>query len=436
MRFNRFASTLRGGIFLLSALGTACGGGSAGPDDGGSPGRDGQGVTPVADGGHAGDGGHTPVPDAGRDASVKEGSVATDGATPGTGIHASGNKLVDGSGGAVELRGVDLNGTEYMCAQGRGIFDSPISLASASAMVSWGINVVRIGLNEDCWLGINGVMTAYAGSNYQTAFEGAVATLTKAGLAVMIELHWNSVGTALALGQEPMPDAAHSPTMWQQVAVAFKDNGLVIFDLYNEPVLTQGLTDAAGNSYSGLSEADAWDCWKNGQSTTNDCGGFPAVGMQSLVNTVRTAGANNLITLGGVAYSNDLTAWPANVPTDPAKNLAASFHGYGDGTNEYFVTGTPSSNPTANVNSMLGAVLTAGYPVVIGEFGSSTMGTGTFAQTDLTNLMTWADTNNVGYLAFSWVHYGFELVDLITDYTSFDAASPWGTFYKGWLAAH
>jgi hypothetical protein len=31
------------------------------------------------------------------------------------------------------------------------------------------MNVVRIPLNEDCWLGINGVNPAYGGYNYQKA---------------------------------------------------------------------------------------------------------------------------------------------------------------------------------------------------------------------------------------------------------------------------
>jgi endoglucanase len=394
------------------------------------PSSDGGGVSPGRDAAGSVDGGH----DAGSDGGISRDSGA-DGAAANVGIHASGNKLVNGAGQTISLHGVDLNGTEYMCAQGAGIFDSPITTQSATAMASWDIKAVRIGLNEDCWLAIHGADPAYSGANYQTPFENAVSLLTTAGMVVIVELHWSSTGSALALGQEPMPTAT-SLMMWQQVAAAFKDNGSVVFDLYNEPILLQGLTDKAGNTYAAVPASEAWDCWENGQSATNACGGFPAAGMQSIVSAVRAAGANNLIMLGGLNYSNDLTEWPAHVPTDPAKNLAASFHGYGDGSNEYFVVGAQSSTPTANVNSMLGAVLTAGYPVVIGEFGSSASGSGAFDQTDMTSLMTWADTNNVSYLAFSWVHYGIALVDLITDYTSFAATSQWGTFYQSWLKTH
>ena len=43
--------------------------------------------------------------------------------------------------------------------------------ATAAAIASWQMNAVRIPLNEDCWLGINGAPAAYSGANYQTAIE-------------------------------------------------------------------------------------------------------------------------------------------------------------------------------------------------------------------------------------------------------------------------
>jgi endoglucanase len=420
--------------FSLCAMLAGCSDGSSNPEmsrppDGGDGGTEQRDSSSSNEAGSDAEGG-LGLPDAQRDV-----AEPSDASTPLTGLHTSGNKIVNGSGETVNLRGVDLNGTEYKCAQGEGVFDSPITMPAVTAMLSWKINAVRIGLNEDCWLAKNGADASYSGANYQTPFENAVALLTTNGLFVIVELHWSSTGTALALGQEPMPTAT-SLKMWQEVAAAFKGNGSVVFDLYNEPVLLQGLTDKAGNAWAGVPEAQGWDCWKNGQSATNSCGGFPAAGMQSIVSAVRAAGADNLILLGGLNYSNDLTQWPASIPTDPAKNLAASFHGYGDGTNQYFVVGTESATPSANVNSMLGAVLAAGYPVVIGEFGSSTTGSGSFDQTDLTSLLTWADTNDVGYLAFSWVDYGIPLIDLITDYTSFAPTAQWGTFYQDWIKSH
>src|SRR2546422_3166294 len=51
------------------------------------------------------------------------------------------------------LRGVNRSGTEYACAQGWGMFDGPSDSASVQAIASWKANVVRVPLNETCWLG-------------------------------------------------------------------------------------------------------------------------------------------------------------------------------------------------------------------------------------------------------------------------------------------
>ena len=48
-------------------------------------------------------------------------------------------------------------GTEYACVQGWGMFDGPTDDEAIDVMKEWHINVVRIPLNEACWLGINGV---------------------------------------------------------------------------------------------------------------------------------------------------------------------------------------------------------------------------------------------------------------------------------------
>ena len=48
---------------------------------------------------------------------------------------------------------MDRSGTEYACVQGNGIFDGPNDQASITAMKSWGVNAVRVPLNEACWNG-------------------------------------------------------------------------------------------------------------------------------------------------------------------------------------------------------------------------------------------------------------------------------------------
>ena len=90
------------------------------------------------------------------------------------GLHVQANKLVDAFGGAVQLHGVGRSGTEYRCIQGLGIFDGPNDQASITAIKSWNTNAIRVPLNEDCWLAINGAPAAYSGATYQQAIKDFV----------------------------------------------------------------------------------------------------------------------------------------------------------------------------------------------------------------------------------------------------------------------
>jgi hypothetical protein len=84
-------------------------------------------------------------------------------AAAGLDVHARGNHLVDARGRVVRLYGVARSGAEYACASrdrggyGYGIFDGPVGTQSITAMRRWHINAVQLPLNEDCWLGINGI---------------------------------------------------------------------------------------------------------------------------------------------------------------------------------------------------------------------------------------------------------------------------------------
>src|SRR5919206_60601 len=106
------------------------------------------------------------------------------------GLHVSGNRLLNASGSSVHLHGVNRAGTEYACVQGWGIFDGPSDDASIQALKSWNINVVHLGLNEDCILGINGVAAAYSGANYMNAVVSYVNALHAQGLYAEVSLMW------------------------------------------------------------------------------------------------------------------------------------------------------------------------------------------------------------------------------------------------------
>jgi hypothetical protein len=302
-------------------------------------------------------------------------------------VRVSGNKLVDGSGRLLQLRGVNRAGTEYACIQGWGIFDGPSDGPSVAAIASWGTNVVRLPLNEDCWLGINGNAsnTPYMGAAYRSAIKAFVNRLHTHGLAVILDLQMAEPGTTpTGSTLEPLPDADHAPAFWKSVARKFAADKSAVFDLFNEP---HGVT---------------WSCWRNGCQVISQATGAPyqAAGMQSMVKAVRSTGATNTIITGGLSYSNDMTGWLANAPTDPAGQLAVSFHLYD------FATCNTGACWDAQV-----APVAASVPVVTGELGETDCAAGF-----VNAYMPWADAHNISYLGWTWDIWGCNGPSLISDY--------------------
>jgi endoglucanase len=317
-------------------------------------------------------------------------------------LHVSGNQLVSAAGTQVLLHGVDRSGTEYACVQGNGIFDGPSNQASLTAMKSWGVNAVRVPLNEACLNAESYVTAADAGANYLAAIKAYVNLLNDNGMVAILDLHWtdglytgNSAGcsSAQATCQKPMPDSAQSVPFWSSLATAFKGNDAVIFDLFNEPYPERA---------DSFNETEGWQCWLNGGSS---CVGisYPVAGMQTLVNTVRAAGANNVIMLGGLEYANDLTQFLTYKPTDPDGNLVASWHSYNFNTCNTQACWTSQVAPVA-----------AQVPVVAGEIGENDC-----ADTYVNPLTTWLDSAHISYLAWAWnADFGCSTgPGLITDYS-------------------
>jgi hypothetical protein len=141
-------------------------------------------------------------------------------------------------------------------------------------------------------------------------------------------------------------------------------------------------------------------------------------GMQTLVNAVRSTGAANVIMLGGLEYSNDLTDWLQYKPTDPDNNLVASWHSYN------FNTCSNQSCWTSQI-----APVAASVPVVAGEIGENDCG-GSY----INSLTSWLDSAGISYLAWTWNTWDCSSGPaLITDYTGTPTA--YGSAYKAHLAS-
>ena len=285
------------------------------------------------------------------------------------------NQLVAGPGAGrpVQLRGVNRSGLEYACIQGWGFFDSPHpdqidSRAMIAAMKNWKINVVRVPLNEDCWLGLD-TPAGRGGAPYRSIVRRYVHALVAAGLYVIVDLHWTAPADTKATGQEPMPDHDHAPAFWRSVASTFKSDHALVFDLFNEPYGVD------------------WSCWLKGCEipAAGARPAYRAAGMQELVDAVRATGARQPLLLGGVDYASDLSGWAAHAPKDPLHALVASEHDYG------------GLSPCSAACRAAILATHRRYPVLLGELGETDC-----LHTYIDAMMGFADAHGIGYLGWAW----------------------------------
>ncbi len=349
-------------------------------------------------------------------------------------MRVSGNHLMDGAGKTVVLRGVNLSGTEFACIQGgtptsRGwsIYGGqPFDRASTyAAIVSWHANVVRVPLNEDCWLGISGVNPAYGGAAYRAAIQTEVSLIHQAGLYAVLDLHWTSPGPYAGYSQQPMPDADHSIAFWQSIAGTFKSDHSVIFDLFNEPFF-----------YYISDGSDQWTCWLKGcamnqfisagqtapdGSTTGYTTSYSwrTAGMQAMIDAVRDTGATQPVLVNGVDWGNDLSGWLAHQPSDPRGQLVAGWHSYPQ----------QGCSPQSCWTSVIQPIA-AKVPVLVGETGDNVQDPLSYVDT----FLPWADSHGVSYLGWTWNPWQDPKNVLIKDWTGTPTTN-WGTYYRNHLAA-
>lgn len=325
------------------------------------------------------------------------------------GIKVEGNHLVSTyDGHTVQLLGVSVSGLE----QGNSSFANDTENygdatdPGFAAMASWNINVVRIPLNEDTWLGVNNcIKGGGTAAELQANVQRTVQKANAAGLYVILDLHWtapNSFGCPQ--GQGAMPDADNSVAFWQSVASVFKDNPAVIFELFNEPfgtnvyanwmahldasappgqsapdrrILLDGGTYDAGYMY----ECNAGCKLEQDQHyVAPHTAPFRTAGLQTIVDAIRAAGATNVVIASPIGYAGQIQTWIGGQPKDPIAQLAAGWHEAGGAR----VT-------VSNAQGVLGG----GYPIIITE-----------AYKTGDNTFYWAVSNSVGFLYWAWVDWG------------------------------
>jgi hypothetical protein len=233
------------------------------------------------------------------------------------------HRLVDGAGQALQLRGANRAIFESRCTyDSSGVADGPADQGSVDAMLAWQIDVVRVTLNEDCWLGINGLPLGGNGGRYRAAVVNYVGLLRRNGLYVVLVPLFTAPGGHPSTKIDYMPDNDHMPAFWASVAATFAADHGILFDAINEVAI------ASWNDPHPDPPGE-WNCWMNGCTLDSLYGGrFVAAGLQSLVDVIRSQGATQPVVLGGIQYNADLSQLLSHLPDDPRHQLVASAHVY------------------------------------------------------------------------------------------------------------
>ena len=222
-------------------------------------------------------------------AATPAGAADTAGLLP---LRVSGTNIVNSQGEKVRLRGVNAASMEFTSdGQGRILQTVKVGIRD------WHANLIRLPLSQDRWFGCAPEQKDH-GQAYRALVRDIVAYCASNACYIILDLHWSDCNEwGRNIGQHSMPDT-NSLAFWRDFAPVFANNPAVLYDLYNEP------------------HDVSWEVWMRGGLITDTPIGrlaenppktFVAVGLQTLLDAVRAAGAKNVVVAGGLDWAYDFT---------------------------------------------------------------------------------------------------------------------------------
>ncbi len=195
-------------------------------------------------------------------------------------LHVKGSAIVDSTGQAILLRGVEMPGLNIANPTAEQIQTIAAMNATTFGVLRfrWNINTLRLPVSNAVW--------RRDGQPYLDRVGKIVRAATAYGLIVVIsDCEDASSGETSGLGLPTQDSAA----FWKTWAAFFKNDPHVIFSAFNEPSVR--LTP--GHVADRRSPSD-WQFWLQGGTASS---GQSVAGMKALVDAIRSTGATQIVSV-------------------------------------------------------------------------------------------------------------------------------------------
>lgn len=199
-------------------------------------------------------------------------------------LETKGGLIVDSTGDVTLLLGVHMPGLEVLDPQPASSEARNVAAMTYATFgvirLRWNMNTVRLPVSVRAW--------RRDGTAYLDRVAAIVRLANDAELAVVLVACEDARSGSTASNGLPSADTLD---FWRVWAERFKDNSRVIFSIFHQP--SARAVPSGGTATRTTAD---WNFWRNGGVAT---GGQRAVGMQELVDAIRSTGARQLIAVPG-----------------------------------------------------------------------------------------------------------------------------------------